>query len=45
MGAPLSLFSAMSKAVARPNTTISNKELAPSLLAPWMETHATSPAA
>lgn len=32
-------------AAALPKTTISNKELAPNLLAPWTEAQATSPAA
>ena len=36
---------AMKFAHARPNTTRSSKELAPSLLAPWTEAHADSPAA
>ena len=35
----------MKFAHARPNTTRSNKELAPSLFAPWTEAHADSPAA
>lgn len=36
---------AMKLAHARPKTTRSSKELAPSLLAPWTEAHADSPAA
>ena len=36
---------AMKLAQARPKTTRSSKELAPSLLAPWTEAHADSPAA
>ena len=35
----------MKFAHARPKTTRSSKELAPSLLAPWTEAHADSPAA
>ena len=35
----------MKLAHARPKTTRSSKELAPSLLAPWTEAHADSPAA
>jgi len=40
------LFSAMIVlAQARPNTTRSRRELAPSLLAPWTEAQAASPQA
>ena len=35
----------MKLAHARPKTTRSSRELAPSLLAPWTEAHADSPAA
>ena len=35
----------MKLAHARPKTTRSSKELAPSLLAPWTDAHADSPAA
>jgi len=43
-GSPGLLFSAMVLAHARPNTTRSSSELAPSLLAPCTETQADSPA-
>lgn len=39
------LCRAMVWAQARPNTTRSSRELAPSLLAPWTDAHAASPAA
>lgn len=39
------MFSLTVSAAALPNTTISNKELAPNLLAPCTEAQATSPAA
>lgn len=44
-GVPGFNFSFTVLAAALPNTTISNKELAPNLLAPCTEAQATSPAA
>ena len=45
MGSPGLFSSIIVLAQARPNTTKSRSELAPSLLAPWTEAQAASPAA